>query len=112
MRARSFVGKTWTSVGTEPRFHRCGWSLKWSLFFASLRVCIDARGGGRWRLGASPGRRSGQRACKSALLERWGVPGSAWHFTGCRSRGSPTLQLDGATAAAYNVGRRTHLRRS
>jgi len=38
-------------------------------------------------LGASPGRCSGQRARKRPA----GVPGSAWHFTGCRSCGSPHL---------------------
>ena len=32
------------------------------------------------------GRRSGQRARKRPA----GVLGTAWHFTGCRSRGSPT----------------------
>ena len=38
------------------------------------------------QLGASSGRRSNQRARKRPA----GVPGTAWHFTGCRSRGGPT----------------------
>jgi hypothetical protein len=69
------------------------------------RTCISTKS----KLGASSERRSGQRAHKRHAVGRW-VPGSAWHFTCCHSRGSPTYYFRLCTCTRADVRDLVHVR--